>query len=135
MSRDPGFWDLGPAYSLSIRADGSVVYVGLRNVKTKGTAKGRVSPEDVKRLIKEFEKIDYFSLLDEYSHKSGCPFFLWDGANASTSLTSGSKKKSIFHDSGCLADSNGMSTNSFPPGLTELENLIDEIVKSEQWIK
>jgi len=133
LARGAGYWDIGPVYRVLIYADGSVTYIGSKNVKTKGLAKSRISPEDVQRLVKEFERINYSSLLDEYSDKGGCPFFLWDGPNAFTTLNIGGKKKSVFHDSGCLADSE--SNASFPRGLTELENLIDEIVNSNQWIK
>jgi len=116
-----------------IYADGSVSYIGAKNVKTKGLAEGRISREDVQRLVKEFENINYFSLLDEYSEKGGCPFYMWDGPNASTTLNIGGKRKDVFHDSGCLAGSKSFS--SFPRGLAELENLIDEVLKSDQWIK
>jgi hypothetical protein len=135
LVRGAGYWDIGPVYRLTIYADGKVAYLGLKNVKTLGEAEGRISREDVQRLVKEFEKIDYFSLLDEYSEKGGCPFFLWDSSNALTSLNVGGKKKRVFHDLGCLADDNRMHTNNFPRGLTELEDLIDEIAKSKQWIK
>lgn len=133
LSRGAGYWDMAPAYRLLIYADGSVAYIGIKNVKTKGLAKGRISPEDLQRLVREFEKIDYFSLLDEYSDKGGCPFFMWDGPNATTSLKLGNKEKAVFHDSGCYEDHRSLAF--FPRGLTRLENLIDEIVKSEQWIK
>jgi len=133
LARGAGYWDIGPVYRLMICADGSVAYIGSKNVKTKGLAKGRISREDVQRLVKEFEKIKYFSLLDEYSEKGGCPFYLADAANVYTTLNIGGERKDVFHDSGCLAD--GKSFASFPRGLTELENLIDEIVKSDQWVK
>jgi hypothetical protein len=133
LARGAGYWDMAPVYRLMIYADGSVAYIGSKNVKTKGFAKGRISREDVQRLVKEFENVNYFALLDEYSEKGGCPFYMWDASNASTVLNSGGKKKSVFHDLGCLADSKSFA--SFPRGLAELENLIDEIVKSDQWIK
>jgi hypothetical protein len=133
LARGAGYWDMAPVYRLTIYHDGSVAYIGSKNVKTKGLAKGRISREEVQRLVGEFEKINYFSLLEEYSDKGGCPFFLWDGANASTSISYGGKNKAVFHDSGCYE--NDKMTQYFPRGLTELENLIDEIVKSGQWIK
>ena len=135
LVRGAGYWGIGPEYRLTIYADGSVAYLGLKNVKTEGIAAGRISREDVQRLVKEFEKIDYFSLRDDYSEKGGCPFFLWDNSNALTSVNIGGRKKRVFHDLGCLADGNPMQTNRFPRGLTEVEELIDEIVKSERWIK
>jgi len=133
LARGAGYWDMGPVYRLMIYADGSVAYIGSRNVKMNGLAEGRISREDVQRLVKAFDSIDYFSLLDEYSEKSGCPFYLADAANAYTTLKIGGKRKDVFHDSGCLAD--GKSFASFPRGLAELENLIDKVVKSDQWIK
>lgn len=133
LARGAGYWEVASVYRLLIYADGSVAYIGSKNVKTKGLATGRISRGDVQRLLKEFERINYSSLLDEYSDKVGCPFFLSDNPNAFTSLNNGGKKKSIYHDLGCFTDDR--SNASFPRGLAELENLIDEIVKSVQWIK
>src|ERR1044072_7839740 len=55
-----------PIYSAQIYKDGTVVYVGKEFVKTVGERRHKISKESIEALIKEFEKIDYWSLKDEY---------------------------------------------------------------------
>ena len=55
-----------PIYSAQIYTDGTVVYVGEEYVKTTGERRHKISKESIEALIKEFEKIDYWSLKDEY---------------------------------------------------------------------
>jgi hypothetical protein len=65
--------------------------------------------------------IDYFSLKDSYEE-----FMATDMPSAFTSLTVDGKTKTVRHYHG---DFNA------PKELTELEDKIDEIVNSNQWIK
>src|SRR5215510_2865259 len=50
-----------PVYSAQIHADGSVVYLGKRDVKEIGERRFKISQENLQELIKEFQRIDYFS--------------------------------------------------------------------------
>ena len=110
-----------PVYSLTIKGDGTVVYVGEDHVQTKGVKETAISIGDVNQLVLEFEKADYFSLNDSYTS-----FGISDMPSANTSISIGGKTKAIKH---YLGD------RSAPKQLTELENKIDEIVNSAQWIK
>ena len=58
-----------PIYSAQIYADGTVVYVGKDYVKTTGERRFKISQDRVQALIKEFERIDYWSLKDKYDDR------------------------------------------------------------------
>src|SRR6266404_6290314 len=60
-----------PSYKLSILANGEVVFVGERNVKRVGKVKGRINQDHLKQLLAEFERINYFSLKDDYGMSGG----------------------------------------------------------------
>jgi hypothetical protein len=117
-----------PAYTLQILEDGTVLYEGEDFVRVKGKAKGRVTKDALRELIREFEKIDYAHLEDEYVEGKNCPQAWTDHPAATTSLNWKGKQKTVLHYHGCkglpiLAD------------LTALENKIDEVVNTNQWIK
>ena len=109
-----------PEYKLTIYGDGSVIYEGTRFVMVEGKRTITISEEKVRQLLSEFKKIDYFSLNDNYEE-----FMATDMPSAFTSLTVDGKTKTVRHYHGDF---------SAPKELTELENKIDEIVNSNQWI-
>jgi hypothetical protein len=110
-----------PVYSLTIFGNGTVVYEGEDFVQTKGAKETTINTSAVNQLVSEFEKADYFSLNDSYIQ-----FGVSDMPYVTTSIRIGGKTKTIKH---YLGD------RSAPEQLTELENKIDEIVNSAQWIK
>ncbi|OLE27118.1 MAG: hypothetical protein AUI36_31735, partial [Cyanobacteria bacterium 13_1_40CM_2_61_4] len=118
-----------PMYRLTIAADGAVTFNGRQYTKTKGIARGQISPNDFRQLIAEFEKIDYFSLSDNYSPGTPvCPRVITDMPSANTSIRLSGKMKSVNHYHGC-GDSGALAK------LTALENRIDEVAGTEKWIK
>ena len=110
-----------PEYKLTIYGSGTVEYEGKRFVKIEGKRTITISEEKVRHLFSEFEKIDYLSLNDSYEE-----FMATDMPSAFTSLTVDGKAKTVRHYHGDF---------SAPKALTELEDKIDEIVNSNQWIK
>jgi hypothetical protein len=122
-----------PDYTLTIAADGSVIFEGREYVRTKGTAKSTISLETLRQLIGEFDRVKYFSLNDRYeSRKDGCPEVWTDNPSAITSIRINGKSKSISHYYGCQA---GTGTSIYPKDLTLLETKIDELAGSDRWIK
>ena len=109
-----------PIYSLAIYGDGKVVYKGERFVGITGKRVSKISQEKVKKLIKAFYKINYFSLKDEYSLGPT------DCSSAETSITIDGKTKTVYHYYG---------DETAPKELTRLEDKIDKIVGTERWIK
>jgi len=117
-----------PAYKISIYGDGLVIYEGKELVKTKGDADGRITKEAVQQLVREFEKIGYLKLDDEYSTDKNCPEGWTDAPTAITSLTQNDKTKRVVHYYGCR----GLPVLE---QLTALENKIDEAVNTKRWIE
>lgn len=123
-----------PSYELSVSAKGEVVFIGRRFVKKVGKVRSRITRDQLRQLISEFEKIDYFSLKDDYggaatsSPGEDCPGWWTDNPSAYTSITINGKTKRVAHYHGC------QGTDAVEK-LTALENRIDEIVNTKQWVK
>jgi hypothetical protein len=110
-----------PAYGLTIYGNGSVIYEGKRFVRVQGIMRTTISEDKIEQLISEFLNIDYFSLKNSYEERNAT-----DMPSAFTSLTIAGDKKIVRHYHGDL---------SAPKELTELENKIDDIVNTTQWIE
>jgi len=108
-----------PIYKLTVYGNGKVVYEGKRFVKVTGTRTTTISQTAARKLIADFQKLNYFKLQDSYTGGHT------DAPSAITSLTIGKKQKTVNH---YLASPNA------PTQLTELENQIDAVVNSKQWI-
>lgn len=118
-----------PVYKVTISADGTVTFDGKRLVEKTGVAEGRISREEVGELIAGFEAANYFSLKDAYTPDSGhCPEVATDHPSANTSIRVGGKFKSVQHYHGCTGLKEELKD------LTALENRIDEIANTRQWI-
>ncbi|MFC1956146.1 DUF6438 domain-containing protein [Chloroflexota bacterium] len=120
LQRTPCFGTC-PVYKLTIFGDGKVVYEGKDFVRTRGRAETTISHARIEQLVSEFEKVNYFSLNDKYTERT-----ITDAPSVITSITIDGKSKSIEHYHG---DFNA------PKQLTELEDEIDAIVNSNQWIQ
>ncbi|XGV94524.1 MAG: DUF6438 domain-containing protein [Leptolyngbya sp. BL-A-14] len=107
-----------PIYKLTIHGNGKVVYEGKRFVKVMGTRTTTISQTAVRKLIAEFQQLQYFKLQDSY--RGGHT----DAPSAITSFTLGNQQKTVNH---YLASPNA------PTRLTALENKIDAAVNVKQW--
>jgi protein-disulfide isomerase len=125
----------GPFYTLKIFADGVVVYRGTQFVRKKGTVKSRITQEQLRQVIAEFDKARYFSLKDKYERPAeGCSGSWTDHPSATTSIRINGRWKTIFHYYGCREKSSeGRPGAVYPKELFELERRIDELVGSKQW--
>ena len=118
-----------PMYKVAITSDGTVTFNGERFTKTTGMAKGKISPADFRQLVSEFEKINYFSLPDNYAPGTPvCPQRITDMPSANTSIRLKGKTKSVSHYYGC-GNSEALAK------LTALEKKIDEVAGTQMWIK
>jgi hypothetical protein len=108
-----------PMYKLTVYGNGKVVYEGRRFVKVTGTRTITISQSAVKKLIAEFQRLQYFQLQDSYTGGHT------DAPSTITSLMMGKRQKTVNH---YLASPNA------PKELTALENKIDAAVNSQQWI-
>ncbi len=114
-----------PIYKLTIYGDGKIVYEGKRLVNVTGTQTTKISPDKVKDLVNEFYRIDYFSLKEKYTIRCyrGICQDVTDLPTTITSITIDGKSKKVENYYGA------------PKQLDELENKIDEITNSNQWVK
>jgi len=111
-----------PVYSLTIAGDGTVAYVGEAFVKVMGPASGQMSLSDVQALADQMLHADYFNL----SVPVTCPAGIaTDASGATTSLTLGERTHTVqdYHGNACA-----------PAVLGELENAIDALADSQQWV-
>ena len=108
-----------PTYNITIYGNGTVIYEGTANVNTTGIQISNITEDNLRLLISEFKKIDYFSL----NETEIASHVVYDAPMFTTSLTINGKTKTIKH-----------YETAVPKQLTNLENKIDEIVNSSQWI-
>lgn len=117
-----------PVYKLTIYGNGDVIYEGsdfeargIKTVKISGIRTTTISKEKVRELVSEFDKINYLALADSYEKYS-----ITDAQTVITSITNEGKTKTIKHYHG---------DRSAPEELTAIENKIDDMVNSDQWVK
>jgi uncharacterized protein DUF6438 len=108
-----------PDYSLFVYGDGRVVYEGRPYVAVKGKCEERIYKAQVKRLLDEFYRMNYFSLKDRYDPIAS------DGAVTKTSILAGGKTKEVVN----------CRPSQAPEELYQLEEMIDAISQSELWIR
>jgi hypothetical protein len=109
-----------PVYNLSIYGNGTVLYEGIANVNSTGTRISNISENQVRQLLSDFKKIDYFSL----NETEIASHVVYDAPVCTTSLTINGKTKTIHH-----------YETVEPESLTALENTIDAVANSSQWIQ
>ena len=118
-----------PVYTVTIKSDGTVSYAGERFVFTIGFAQGRIDKSAFRDLAREFEKLDYFTLPDEFvPGTKACPNMVTDMPSADTAIRLNGKTKRVAHYHGC-------GNSGILPKLTALENRIDEVAGTQKWIK
>jgi Domain of unknown function (DUF6438) len=133
-----------PAYEISIHADRTVIYRAIPHQTSpafrakpikRQTAKGSISQAELQQLLSEFERVNYFSLKDNYgmsgdfaNRTKDCLEMWTDHTSAYTSLTMNGKTKKVAHYHGCKG-------NEAAEKLTWLEDRIDQVVNSKQWIE
>lgn len=118
-----------PIYTVTISADGTVSFEGRRFTKVQGSASGHITAAAFRDLAGEFEKVDYFSLPDEFTPGTKlCPNMVTDMPSANTSIRLNGKAKRVGHYYGC---------GNLPvlDKLSALEKKIDEVAGTQKWIK
>lgn len=114
-----------PVYKLTIHRSRKVEFEGRAHVWEVGRQTGRISPENFRRLVSKIEEINFFSLKDRYDGKNadGSGVTVTDLPTRKTSVTRGNVTKTV--------------ENYFrgPKGLKELEDLIDEVTNSTEWVR
>ena len=120
LERGPCFGTC-PIYKVEIKGDGSVTYTGERFVKITGEQHAQISREEVSALVAKFEKADFFSLKDEYTAP------VTDLPTYTLSVSFSGRNKTVTDYGGRMAD--------MPAVVTELENEVDRVAGTDQWVK
>ena len=110
-----------PIYSVEVQGDGTVLYEGQGYVAVTGQHRATVDRQAVAELLEAFRKADYFSLRDQYQA------MITDNPTYTTSIVFDGVSKHVVDYVGRAV---GM-----PAAVTELENKIDEVVKTKRWIE
>lgn len=108
-----------PVYIVTLDSDGKVTYYGEMFVAVEGTQYSALEQEDLHALVREFERIDFFSLEDQYTDMGAT-----DLPSAIITLIVDGKMKQVIHYHG---DPNA------PKKLAALEDKIDELINTAQW--
>jgi hypothetical protein len=109
-----------PVYSLTIYADGKVEYEGKLFVKVVGPGSSKLDAKELEALRAAFAEAKFFELDSNYTCQSRT-----DASSAHVSYRLGNNAKRIDHYHGC---------NKAPPALSRLEERLDELTRSAQWI-
>lgn len=128
-----------PHYSITISFDGIVKFTPLGKPVYRGKGdvpkpplEGSITPNQLRTLLTEFQKIKFHSLRKRYglegkSHTGPtCPNYGTDSPWATVSIRINGKHKTIEHYLGC-------SGLQILDDLEALENKIDEIVDVKKW--
>ena len=121
-----------PAYALHIDGSGRVVYDGGAYTQQRGQREGQMSQQDFHRLIDAFETYNFYALKAQYQRAANplCDpeaYEYWtDAPSVTIGLSVNGRRTEIEHYRGLM---------NAPPTLTELENLVDELVQSDRWVK
>ena len=105
-----------PDYSLIVYGNGTLFYEGRNFVDVTGRQSSNISQEHVQELVRAFYAKGYFTLQDEYSAP------VTDLPTTTTSISIDGRYKKVINYYGA------------PEQLIELENMIDDIAKSERWV-
>jgi hypothetical protein len=106
-----------PDYTLTITSDGKVTFEGRHHTRVKGTETTTIDRAKLEELVMEVQKADFFGLLDEYSA------IVTDHPTYTLSVRLGGKSKTVSNYA------------TGPHRLYLLQDRIDQIVNSAQWIK
>ncbi|HEY9641961.1 MAG TPA: DUF6438 domain-containing protein [Coleofasciculaceae cyanobacterium] len=113
-----------PVYQLTVYGDGRVVYNGQAFVAVQGQRTAQISPEQVQKLVKAIEAANFFSLAEQYTVEAT------DLPGAWTSVTLNGQSKRIWR----YGSTGDPALDNAPRALTELEQTIDTIANSQQWV-
>ena len=106
-----------PAYTVEIRGNGEVTFVGGLFVAVPGKHMSKISPASVNELYKAFVRVEYLSLAKQYcAEVTDIPTYI-------TSIEYDGRVKTVVHRGGG------------PAALMDLERKIDEAADTGRWLQ
>jgi len=123
LDRGPCFGTC-PVYSLTVSADGTVLFDGMQFVEAQGERTASIPRGQLQELVDAILAADFFALQDSYVVSAT------DLPSITTTVTLQGRTKSIFHYGvGC-----GTDLDTAPPPLCEIEALLERIPVSNGWV-
>lgn len=113
---------LSPVYSLTIHGNGSVIYEGIKNVDNTGIHRYNIPKDRAMGLVNDFKNVYYDGFKLKYSPSNDTNLLPvttsidWEGWKGKTDR--------VVND----------HSDDVPPFLLTLENKIDQVANSKQWI-
>ena len=135
-----------PMYILDIQPNGTVRFEGKGYTKTIGTFESKLTRDQLQQLISTIRENDFFTFNNSYATGAdGCPTTATDMPTVILSVSLDRSEKTVSHYHGCLEISERQPSDPgkvaraeklqpYPRKLTTLEDRIDEIVSTKQWI-
>jgi hypothetical protein len=122
-------------FTLRIRSDGSVEYVGKDFVAVKGRQRSTISLDDFKRLVRKIEQIGFFRLEHRYDRfqLDQSPKSRGNEASAERTIVTDQPTQIIT----VVARDGTKTVEDYmgpPKGLYELEELIIDVTHAPRWI-
>lgn len=111
-----------PIYYLEINGNGKVTYRGIEYVNVTGERTSNIPVDNVRELVRAFNNSGYFNLSDRYDQVDRT-----DQATVVTSISIDGTLKSVY---------DYLGTHLLPEivKLRQLENMIDQVTNSSQWV-
>lgn len=117
-----------PAYTLTIRGDGSVSYVGGSDVREIGERTGRIELDELRALVARFDALSFLELEDRYAQD------IKDAPEAHLSFARDGRAKRIRHLWwGSSLGPQDEADQRTHVALDALAAAIDAAVHSERW--
>jgi hypothetical protein len=117
-----------PAYTVTVKADGSIEFDGKSYVKVKGKSYGSITPDDYEYLVRSLNKLQFWTWKDQYTPgSSDCNPSATDQTTVTITATTASSKKQVIFYYGCMKAAPASKVYL-------LSAIIGEIANTEKWI-
>jgi hypothetical protein len=115
-----------PVYKLTVWADGSVLYVGKKNVAVAGRQEKTIPFSQIGELVAAFDAANFQKITEDASSLQ-CDTSISDAPEIEISIQRNSSTYAVTHGSDCYAD-------PFFHPVERLADSIDRIVGTKEWV-
>lgn len=114
-----------PQYAILAKGDGSLQYVGVRNVTKRGTVHGTITKRQLNALLKQVESVSFFQIKPRYSLAShACKAKELHAPVFVIAVQLNGVQHKVRVNTGC---------SNVPPKLKQMASHIDQIVMTSRW--
>ena len=127
-----------PAYRMTVTSTGDVTFEGYSSVACVGTRRKHIDSKTIQKLTDALNQASVLGFRDSYRNElDGCPSLWTDNPSAITTVSINGQVKRINHYHGCQeVDANAPEREKpYPAQLTLLEDRIDEILETGDWVR